>query len=770
MQMHFIPSGLDFADPRTVPNFIQRGTTAIRSTHHHDRCLFGKVFADEKAPDIAKVQIVENFGIGEGFVRIMAFPTSRQPHHQSHAGAIGFKFRRNGSMKSELNPSIVIPIRGVVEAEEPLQPPSGMNHIHTFLVDHICCAYALRPVQDFADRSDTMTQQLLPVAERFDSLSEDFGARSGEKEMRSGTTIGFGEKGGGGSVGAHHIHISGARGAHGDGGDRRIHHNTNMAEEQIDYERLDNRTIRLAVRRVALGKYTPGLKYWKVSGVSDMSNLFSTMHVGWRAEVPILSKRFWGLRRNDLRRWDVSKVTQFSRMFYGQRWFNQPLGEWDVGEAVEMEGMFSSTSFNHPLGGWKVAKVENFTGMFSNAVGFNEARSLGEWTLHPNAKLECMFWDCVGMTVAPEAWLTRMPYGLIIQRASNVFKGTPVLESVMKERGEQRETTISIKMLLSHRPAKSLSIEVMIEVCEGTSLLAVCEDALYQPLFLLEKNDVLSLVSPSQMMEPRITVQYPFFVDKCDIVGDFAYLKRRVGENEMELTRVQLSTGEMTIPLKVTGFLIMNAYAETLFLASPDHLYIITTSGELHSRPVSFGKTPPADITHYPYGNLQYAWKTESAWVLADGTGSFVDRLYHPSLPVYVTGLDHYIMPGVQFVSKLFVMDMDGKQHLLTKPFREVKGVDGHGALWGNNNEGQMMSIVWSKNKVEVHCNQTHLFSPKLVKLYRHGMLVQYGNQQTYFTPRPWMTLRDNHPPTKFVTEHWTVTKHLNNQIEFHKI
>jgi surface protein len=52
--------------------------------------------------------------------------------------------------------------------------------------------------------------------------------------------------------------------------------------------------------------------------------------------------------------WDVSRLSDFSRMFYGADIFNQNISGWDVSNATNMDEMFSGASeFDQDLSGWK---------------------------------------------------------------------------------------------------------------------------------------------------------------------------------------------------------------------------------------------------------------------------------------------------------------------------------------------------------------------------------------------------------------------------------
>ena len=76
--------------------------------------------------------------------------------------------------------------------------------------------------------------------------------------------------------------------------------------------------------------------------------------------------------------WDVSNVTDMSRMFYGATAFNQPIGDWDVSNVTDMYMMFyGATAFNQPIGDWEVGNVEYMAYMFYQASAFNQ--NISNW-------------------------------------------------------------------------------------------------------------------------------------------------------------------------------------------------------------------------------------------------------------------------------------------------------------------------------------------------------------------------------------------------------
>jgi len=111
---------------------------------------------------------------------------------------------------------------------------------------------------------------------------------------------------------------------------------------------------------------------WDVSRIKDFSNMFyyyfdSVPSIGnWdvssATNMASMFERAWIVNLN-LSSWDVSKVTNMSKMFYVSG-FNQPLNSWDVSSVTDMSHMLSFTAFNRPLNNWNVSNVTYMTGMF----------------------------------------------------------------------------------------------------------------------------------------------------------------------------------------------------------------------------------------------------------------------------------------------------------------------------------------------------------------------------------------------------------------------
>jgi surface protein len=88
--------------------------------------------------------------------------------------------------------------------------------------------------------------------------------------------------------------------------------------------------------------------------------------------------------------WDVSKVTNMSRLFHGASRFNQDISGWDVSNVTNMSEMFvNCQEFNQPLGNWDVSNVTNMDKMFMGCRAFN--KRLTDWNVNNVTSYEYMF-------------------------------------------------------------------------------------------------------------------------------------------------------------------------------------------------------------------------------------------------------------------------------------------------------------------------------------------------------------------------------------------
>ena len=128
---------------------------------------------------------------------------------------------------------------------------------------------------------------------------------------------------------------------------------------------------------------------WDVSNVTNMSRMFEGSEFfdvnisGWDiAAVTDMSSFLKGATRfdQDLSPWaiPIAGVSNMASMFEGAATLNQDLSTWDVSTVTDMNSMFNGASnFNQDLGDWDVEEVRNMDSMFSGAVQFNQ--DLTDW-------------------------------------------------------------------------------------------------------------------------------------------------------------------------------------------------------------------------------------------------------------------------------------------------------------------------------------------------------------------------------------------------------
>jgi surface protein len=103
--------------------------------------------------------------------------------------------------------------------------------------------------------------------------------------------------------------------------------------------------------------------------------------------------------------WDVSNVTNMSKLFLFCKEFNEDISNWDTSNVTDMEKMFArAKSFNHPIGGWDTSKVTNMSWMFADAFAFNQP--IGEWDVSNVTKMEYMFSGAIDFNCDISGWNT----------------------------------------------------------------------------------------------------------------------------------------------------------------------------------------------------------------------------------------------------------------------------------------------------------------------------------------------------------------------------
>ena len=131
---------------------------------------------------------------------------------------------------------------------------------------------------------------------------------------------------------------------------------------------------------------------WDVSNVTDMSRMFwSPIGLGASALHPF---------NQDISMWDVSKVTNMWVMFAGSA-FNQDISSWNVGNVSNMAAMFSNSEFNQPIGDWDVGNVTEMGSMFYGSV-FNQ--DISTWDVSNVEGMSAMFTDAMAFNQDLSGW------------------------------------------------------------------------------------------------------------------------------------------------------------------------------------------------------------------------------------------------------------------------------------------------------------------------------------------------------------------------------
>lgn len=140
---------------------------------------------------------------------------------------------------------------------------------------------------------------------------------------------------------------------------------------------------------------------WDVSRVSNFSRLFKDLT---HFNEPL----------ND---WDVSSATNMAEMFVSCQWFDQPLNKWDVGKVTDMGGMFfECQGFNQPLHKWDVSKVTDMGIMFYQCSEFNQP--LNNWNVGKVKFMESMFMNCFDFDQPLNRWNVSK-----VQNMDDMFNG-----------------------------------------------------------------------------------------------------------------------------------------------------------------------------------------------------------------------------------------------------------------------------------------------------------------------------------------------------------
>ena len=123
--------------------------------------------------------------------------------------------------------------------------------------------------------------------------------------------------------------------------------------------------------KFGLYNFNGDISNWDVSNVTDMSRMFSHAEFNgnisdWDvSNVKDMDSMFeYSNFNGDISEWDVSNVKNMYRMFKNSEFNNDSICNWDVSNVVNMMGMFNTSPFNHDISNWKVNPECKISGIF----------------------------------------------------------------------------------------------------------------------------------------------------------------------------------------------------------------------------------------------------------------------------------------------------------------------------------------------------------------------------------------------------------------------
>ena len=138
-------------------------------------------------------------------------------------------------------------------------------------------------------------------------------------------------------------------------------------------------------------KMNPDISSWDVSNVTDMSRMFKRKGTNDIGEYYERESIEFGVFNKDISKWDVSNVTGMSGMFFGCSVFAQDISSWDVSKVTDMSQMFVKMNNNdHNIGSWDVGNVTNMSFMF--AENGNMQLEFENWDVSKVTNMSGMFW------------------------------------------------------------------------------------------------------------------------------------------------------------------------------------------------------------------------------------------------------------------------------------------------------------------------------------------------------------------------------------------
>ena len=137
--------------------------------------------------------------------------------------------------------------------------------------------------------------------------------------------------------------------------------------------------------------FNPDISSWDVSNVTDMSRMFKRKSNYASIDIYENFISEYGIFNKDISKWDVSNVTNMSGMFFGCGNFAQDISSWDVSMVTDMSQMFLATlALTQDIGSWDVGNVTNMSSMFAH--NRNPPFEFENWDVSKVTNMSGMFW------------------------------------------------------------------------------------------------------------------------------------------------------------------------------------------------------------------------------------------------------------------------------------------------------------------------------------------------------------------------------------------
>ena len=137
-------------------------------------------------------------------------------------------------------------------------------------------------------------------------------------------------------------------------------------------------------------QFNQNISNWNTSSVTEMASMFRGCPFNQD-----ISTRSVTVDGTTYAAWSTANVTNMDSMFLHADFFNQDIGNWNVGSVTNMAFMFANSTFNQDIGNWNVGSVTSMQSMFMNNPSFNY--SLKNWNVSNVVNFSNIFHGTTGL-------------------------------------------------------------------------------------------------------------------------------------------------------------------------------------------------------------------------------------------------------------------------------------------------------------------------------------------------------------------------------------